>query len=45
MKGKGKGLSDTALPYKRRTPKWLEISPKTVIDLSVKLAKKGLTPS
>jgi len=41
MKGKGKGMSDTALPYKRRTPKWVTLSPSGVVELIVKLAKKG----
>ena len=44
-KGKGKGISSSALPYKRKVPKWLQASPKSVIELIVKSAKKGLTPS
>jgi len=45
MKGKGKGISGSALPYKRRTPKWITMSPSATVELAVKLAKKGLTPS
>ena len=41
MKGKGKGISGSALPFKRRSPKWLHMSPSSVVELSVKLAKKG----
>jgi small subunit ribosomal protein S13e len=40
-KGKGKGISGSALPFKRRTPKWVAKSPSDIIDQSVKLAKKG----
>lgn len=40
-KGKGKGTSGSALPFKRRSPKWLTMTPSNVVDLSVKLAKKG----
>jgi len=39
--GKGQGISSSALPYKRRTPKWLTMSPSVVVDLIVKFAKKG----
>lgn len=45
MKGKGKGISGTALPYKRRAPKWITMSPSAVNEMIVKVAKKGLTPS
>lgn len=45
MKGKGKGIASSALPFKRRAPKWLNMSPSSVSDLITKLAKKGLTPS
>ena len=45
MKGKGKGISSSALPYKRRAPKWVTLSPSAVSDIIVKLAKKGLSPS
>ncbi len=42
MKGKGKGISGSALPYKRRSPKWITMSPTGIVELSTKLAKKGL---
>ena len=32
MKGKGKGISGTALPYKRKTPKWMTMSPGAVTE-------------
>lgn len=43
--GKGKGISSSALPYKRRSPSWLKIKSEDVIEHVTKLAKKGLTPS
>eukprot|EP01114_Cavostelium_apophysatum_P008994 TRINITY_DN22064_c0_g1_i1.p1 TRINITY_DN22064_c0_g1~~TRINITY_DN22064_c0_g1_i1.p1 ORF type:complete len:172 (+),score=27.35 TRINITY_DN22064_c0_g1_i1:61-516(+) len=45
MHSNGKGISDSALPYKRSPPSWLKISPQEVVDHVCKLAKKGLTPS
>ena len=42
VKGKGKGISDSALPFKRRTPKWTVISPQATVNLAVKLARKGM---
>ncbi|PAA51135.1 hypothetical protein BOX15_Mlig026977g1 [Macrostomum lignano] len=41
----GKGLSQSALPYRRSVPLWLKLSADDVIDQICKLAKKGLTPS
>eukprot|EP01098_Paradermamoeba_levis_P005498 TRINITY_DN2314_c0_g2_i1.p1 TRINITY_DN2314_c0_g2~~TRINITY_DN2314_c0_g2_i1.p1 ORF type:complete len:152 (+),score=54.16 TRINITY_DN2314_c0_g2_i1:120-575(+) len=41
----GKGISSSALPYKRTPPSWLKITSKEVNDHVAKLAKKGLTPS
>ena len=43
----GKGISSSALPYKRSPPSWLTkvVSPQDVEDHCCKLAKKGLTPS
>lgn len=40
-----KGISKSALPYRRTPPSWLKTSPSEVIDQVSKLAKKGLTPS
>eukprot|EP00957_Ditylum_brightwellii_P108775 8297598-Ditylum_brightwellii.AAC.1 len=41
----GKGISKSALPYKRSPPSWLKVSPADVEEHVCKLAKKGLTPS
>eukprot|EP00029_Vermamoeba_vermiformis_P003345 TRINITY_DN1373_c0_g1_i1.p2 TRINITY_DN1373_c0_g1~~TRINITY_DN1373_c0_g1_i1.p2 ORF type:complete len:152 (-),score=38.90 TRINITY_DN1373_c0_g1_i1:65-520(-) len=41
----GKGISQSALPYKRTPPSWLKITPEEVNEHVCKLAKKGLTPS
>ena len=41
MKGKGKGISSSAFPYKRKAPKWVTLSPSALSDIIVKLAKKG----
>ncbi|KAF8927171.1 ribosomal 40S subunit protein S13, partial [Haplosporangium bisporale] len=45
MHSGGKGISSSALPYKRSPPVWLKTSPEAVCDSIFKLAKKGLTPS
>jgi len=45
MHSGGKGISSSALPYRRKAPKWITMSPSAVNELIVKLAKKGLTPS
>jgi len=45
MHSRGKGIADSALPYKRTPPSWLKITPGEVGDHVCKLAKKGLTPS
>lgn len=45
MYGKGKGISGSALPYKRTPPSWLKISPEDVEQQCCKLARKGLSPS
>lgn len=44
-KGKGKGISSTVTPFKRRCPKWVSHTPKTIVDLIVTMAKKGMSPS
>jgi len=41
MKGKGKGMSSSAVPYKRKAPKWITKSPSDLAELTIKLAKKG----
>jgi len=45
MHSRGKGIADSALPYKRTPPSWLKITHQEVTDHVCKLAKKGLTPS
>ena len=44
-KGKGKGISQSALPYKRRSHKWVAHTPKSITQLIVTMAKKGMSPS
>lgn len=44
-KGKGKGISSTVTPFKRRCSKWVSHTPKTISDLIVTMAKKGMSPS
>ncbi|KAE8022421.1 hypothetical protein FH972_008223 [Carpinus fangiana] len=45
MHSRGKGISASALPYKRTSPSWLKISSQDVEENICKFAKKGLTPS
>merc|ERR1719436_260477 len=45
MYGPGKGISSSALPYRRRAPAWMKMKPEDVKDHIGKLSKKGLTPS
>eukprot|EP00095_Tigriopus_kingsejongensis_P003270 snap_masked-scaffold675_size187964-processed-gene-0.8 protein:Tk03270 transcript:snap_masked-scaffold675_size187964-processed-gene-0.8-mRNA-1 annotation:"ribosomal protein s13" len=45
MHAPGKGISQSALPYRRSVPNWLKLTPEDVKDQIQKLAKKGLTPS
>ncbi|KAI3953129.1 hypothetical protein MKW98_020324 [Papaver atlanticum] len=45
MHSSGKGISSSALPYKRTPQSWLKISSPDVEDNICKFAKKGLTPS
>ena len=40
-----KGISKSALPYRRTPPSWLKVTAEEIIDHITKLAKKGLTPS
>lgn len=41
MKGKGKGISASALPFKRTASKFACLSPVQTTELAVKLSKKG----
>ncbi|KAF9941783.1 ribosomal 40S subunit protein S13, partial [Modicella reniformis] len=45
MHSGGKGISSSALPYRRTAPTWLKVSPEDVKESIFKLAKKGMTPS
>eukprot|EP01071_Lankesteria_metandrocarpae_P000827 Lankesteria_metandrocarpae@DN1114_c0_g1_i1.p1 len=45
MYGTGKGISRSALPYKRKAPSWFTAQPSTIEDMVISLAKKGMTPS
>ncbi len=44
-KGKGKGISSAVTPFKRRTARWVAHTPRSITDLIVTMAKKGLSPS
>merc|ERR1711981_1111711 len=41
----GKGISSSAIPFKRTAPGWLKTSAAEVSEQVCRLAKKGLTPS
>ena len=45
MHSKGKGISSSALPYRRAPPSWLKTTPDEVCTQICKLARKGLAPS
>lgn len=45
MYGNGKGISGSALPYRRSPPTWVRIKASDVEEHIMRLAKKGLTPS
>lgn len=45
MHAPGKGISSSALPYRRAPPSWLKTTPDDVVEHIYKLARKGLTPS
>ncbi|XP_044762403.1 40S ribosomal protein S13 [Coccinella septempunctata] len=45
MHAPGKGISQSALPYRRSCPTWLKITPEEVKEHIYKHGKKGLTPS
>jgi len=45
MHSPGKGISKSALPYRRTIPSWLKLTTDNVKEQIFKLAKKGLTPS
>ncbi|KAI9202702.1 40S ribosomal protein S13 [Polychytrium aggregatum] len=45
MHAPGKGISSSALPYRRTPASWVKTTPDEVIEQILKLSKKGLTPS
>jgi len=45
MHSKGKGMSSSAIPYKRTPPSWCKATAAEVNDMICKMAKKGMTPS
>jgi small subunit ribosomal protein S13e len=45
MHSNGKGISSSALPYRRAPPSWLKTTPEEVCKEIIKMARKGLTPS
>ena len=45
MHAPGKGISQSALPYRRSVPNWLKLTSEEVKEQIFKLAKKGMTPS
>ena len=45
MHSNGKGMSRSALPYRRASPTWCKIEAEAVKDEIFKYAKKGLPPS
>jgi len=45
MHSKGKGMSASALPYRRSQPSWSKATPEEVTDQIFKFARRGLSPS
>ncbi|OCF54889.1 40S ribosomal protein S13 [Kwoniella sp. B9012] len=45
MHSSGKGMSASALPYRRSQPSWSKATPEEVSDQIFKLARRGLSPS
>lgn len=45
MHAPGKGISASALPYRRSQPSWSKTTPEEVCDQIFKLARRGLSPS
>lgn len=45
MHSGGKGISKSALPYRRSVPSWQKMSADEVKEQIFKLARKGLSPS
>jgi len=45
MHSEGKGIAQSALPYRRSVPSWLKMNSSDIVEQIVKLAKKGMMPS
>jgi small subunit ribosomal protein S13e len=45
MHGPGKGMSSSALPFRRTPPTWLKHTSRDIVKAIVEMAKKGLPPS
>jgi len=45
MHGPGKGISASALPFRRTPPTWLKHTSRDIVKTIVEMAKKGLSPS
>jgi len=45
MHSGGKGISKSALPYRRSVPQWLKMSAEDIKEETYKMARQGLTPS
>ncbi|KAN0135881.1 Ribosomal S13/S15 N-terminal domain containing protein [Lactarius tabidus] len=45
MHAPGKGISSSALPYRRTPPTWLKTTPEEVVEQIIKMARKGYKPS
>jgi len=45
MHSNGKGISASALPYRRSQPSWSKATPEEVCDQIFKFARRGLSPS
>ena len=45
MYGRGKGISKSTIPYKKKAPRWLNIDTNEVVKQIEALAKKGYKPS
>ncbi len=45
MYGRGKGISKSSIPYKKKAPRWLNIDSGELVKQMEQLAKKGYKPS
>ena len=45
MYGRGKGISKSSIPYKKKSPRWLSVGSSDLVKQMEQLAKKGYKPS